>query len=124
MSIAKYDKRKAKALNYKWREVSNVCRMIKFQTLIMGGKLSKMGKIATFIKADESLSKREVNAGLLNYNDNSYVAYYSFFSTNRILTYSAKTRKWSRGANYDTFVNDLNSCISKKYKITKLNLAK
>ena len=124
MSIAKYDKRKAKALNCQWREVRNTGRMIKFQTLIMGGELSKMGKIATFIKANESLSKREVNAGLRNYNDNSYVAYYCFFNTNRILTYSAKTRKWSRGANYDTFVKDLNSCVSKKYNIALLNLVK
>ena len=117
----KYDKNLAKALNSKYTAVSNVTRMVYFSSAINHGLLTNVAKIAKFVKAGESHSKATINRmALQNINDTSYVAMYSFLSVNKILTYSAKTRQWTQGDNYNQFMTDIDSCISKKYKIEVL----
>jgi hypothetical protein len=126
--IKKYDKLKAVRIHYAdYKSAWANSRELKFSSVFHNDckTLGLFHEIAVGINAGEEISKavlldRTVDPGNAHFARGYCSCYFSFLHTNKIFNYSTMTRKWSRGVNYDKYFNDIESCYSKKYKISLL----
>ncbi len=121
--MIKYDKVAAREKDIDWIGTVNTSDMINFSSSIFNGKICRLATLIMYVPEHGEVTKAEINSKALNNNKKtSYGAYYSWASTNKVLSYSSKTKKWSRGENYNRYISDINACITIESKLNLLGL--